>query len=399
MCLRLKKTRLINLSDSVIIESRQKLQKGTGLLSRIDWMLLLFTVPITIAGLVTMQSYAVDTPFFSKQIMWIAISLGVFFFMSLIDTSILKKTKVLVVLFLFFNFLLLLLLFVGHSINGARGWFNLGAFSFEPSDFMKLILILVLAKYFSRRHVAIGEVKHLFISGAYFLVPFILIFLEPDFGVSMTLGLIWFGMTLVSGIKKRHLVLLIGGGIFVFFILWSFVFAPYQKARVTNFIHPLTNIHGSGYNVHQAVIAVGSGGMFGKGIGYGTQSRLRYLPEYQTDFIFAAFAEEWGFVGAILLILLYGLLFSRIITTAMHAESNFETLFACGILILFMSHILVNVGMNMGLLPVAGIPLPFMSYGGSHLIVEFGALGILSSMRRSTKPIHPEDLTKEFEGL
>ena len=319
--------------------------------------------------------------------------------MSLLDINILKKTKVLVALFLIFNFLLVLLLVVGHSLNGARSWFSLGAFSFEPSDFMKIVLILVLAKYFSRRHIAIGEAKHLFISGAYFLIPFILIFLEPDFGVSMTLGLIWFGMTLVAGIKKRHLALLFGVGVFVFCILWTFVFAPYQKARITNFMHPLTNIHGSGYNVHQAVIAVGSGGMFGKGIGYGTQSRLRYLPEYQTDFIFAAFSEEWGFVGAILLLLLYALLFSRIITIGLHGETNFESLFASGVLILFFSHILVNVGMNMGLLPVAGIPLPFMSYGGSHLIVEFGSLGILSSMRRGKRPIHPEDLTKEFEGL
>ena len=362
-------------------------------------MLLLFTLPITFAGLLTMQSYGQGSVFFGKQILWISIALVGFFIMSFVDVSIIKKTKVLVVLFLFFNFLLVLLLVVGHSLNGARSWFSFGSFSFEPSDFIKIILILVLAKYFSRRHVAIGEVKHLLISAVYFLVPFILIFLEPDFGVSMTLGLIWFGMILVAGVKKRHIALLFGVGVFIFFILWTFVFAPYQKARITNFIHPLTDIHGSGYNVHQAVIAVGSGGMFGKGIGYGTQSRLRYLPEYQTDFIFAAFAEEWGFVGALLLLILYGLLLARILSIALHAEGNFESLFASGVMILFISHLLVNIGMNMGLLPVAGIPLPFMSYGGSHLIVEFGALGILSSMRRGTRPIHPEDLTKEFEGL
>lgn len=367
--------------------------------SRIDWMLLLFTLPIVLAGLLTMQAYGVASPFFGKQIIWLLISIGIFFFMSFVDVNIFKKTKVLMVLFLFFNFLLLLLLVVGHTLNGAKSWFSLGAFSFEPSDFIKIVLILVLAKYFSRRHIAIGDAKHLFISGAYFLIPFLLIMLEPDFGVSMTLGLIWFGMILVAGVKKRQLALLFGIGIFCFFILWTFVFAPYQKARITNFIHPLTNIHGSGYNVHQAMIAVGSGGLFGKGIGYGTQSRLRYLPEYQTDFIFAAFAEEWGFVGALLLLILYGLLIARIIRIGLHGEGNFESLFASGVAILFIVHILVNMGMNMGLLPVAGIPLPFMSYGGSHLIVEFGALGILSSMRKGTKPVHPEDLTKEFEGL
>ena len=362
-------------------------------------MLLLFTLPISLAGLLTMQSYGEGSPFFDKQLIWLSVSIAIFFLMSFIDISILKITKVLVALFLIFNFFLLLLLFVGHTLNGARSWFSLGSFSFEPSDFIKIVLVLVLAKYFSKRHIAIGEAKHLLISGAYFMVPFILILLEPDFGVSMTLGLIWFGMTLVAGIKKRHLALLFGVGILCFAMLWMFVFAPYQKARITNFMHPLTNIHGSGYNVHQAMIAVGSGGLFGKGIGYGTQSRLRYLPEFQTDFIFAAFAEEWGFVGAMLLLILYGLLLARILTIGMHGEGNFESLFASGVMILFISHILVNVGMNMGILPVAGIPLPFMSYGGSHLIVEFGALGILSAMRKGTKPIHPEDLTKEFEGL
>ena len=373
--------------------------KVNSFLSRIDWMLLLFTLPITIAGLVTMQSYGEGSMFFNKQLIWLSVSLGVFFFMSLLDINILKKTKVLVWLFLIFNFLLVLLLLIGHTLNGARSWFSFGPFSFEPSDFMKIVLILVLAKYFSRRHIAIGEAKHLFISGAYFLIPFLLILLEPDFGVSMTLGFIWFGMTLISGIKKRHLIVLLMTGVVCFSMLWIFVFAPYQKARITNFIHPLTNIHGSGYNVHQAMIAVGSGQMFGKGVGYGTQSRLRYLPEYQTDFIFAAFAEEWGFVGALLLLTLYGLLLARILTIALSGESNFESLFAGGLMILFITHILVNVGMNMGLLPVAGIPLPFMSYGGSHLIVEFGSLGILSSMRRGKRPIHPEDLTREFEGL
>ena len=248
----------------------------------------------------------------------------------------------------------------------------------QPSDFMKLVLILILAKYFSRRHTAIGQVKHLFTSGAYALMPFFMIFLEPAFGTAMIIGIIWLGMALVAGIRKRHLALLFGAGAIVFLILWSFFLAPYQKARITTFVNPLSDIHGTGY---------------------GTQSRLRFLPEYQTDFIFAAFAEEWGYVGAILLLLLYALLFARILTLAIHGESNFEMLFASGVMILFISQILINVGMNIGLLPVTGITLPLISYGGSHLLMEFTALGILSSMRNRTRPIHPEDLTKEFEGL
>jgi rod shape determining protein RodA len=374
-------------------------RKAHGFLARIDWMLLFFALPITIAGLVTMQSYGGTSVFFDHQMLWLAVSLGIFFIVALIDVSILKKTKVLVILFFFCLFLLLLVAVLGHASNGATSWFGIGGFGVQPSDFVKLILILLLAKYFSRRHVAIGQVKHLFISGVYMLIPFLLVFLEPDFGTAMILGLIWFGMALVAGIKKTHLALLFGAGIMAFLILWSFVFAPYQKARIQTFLNPLRDIHGAGYNARQAVIAVGSGGAFGKGVGYGTQSRLRFLPEYQTDFIFAAFAEEWGFVGALLLLLLFGLLLARILNLALHGATNFETLFASGLMVLFISHITINVGMNMGILPVTGITLPFMSYGGSHLVMEYGALGILSSMRQSTRKVHPEDLTKEFEGL
>ncbi len=373
--------------------------EGESLFKRVDWLLLCFALPISIAGLLTMQSYAGGSVDFYRQLAFLAVSVGVFLALSFVDVSVLKKTNVLVVLFLTFTVLLCLVLVIGHAANGAKSWFSLGGFSLQPSDFMKLVLILILAKYFSRRHVAIGQVKHLLISSAYAFIPFVLIFMEPDFGVAFIIMIIWLGMALVAGIKKRHLLALGGVAVLAFFILWSFVFHDYQKARLLTFIDPLRDIHGTGYNAHQAVIAVGSGGLFGKGVGYGTQSRLRFLPEYQTDFIFAAFAEEWGFVGAMLLLLLFGLLLARIMALAAHGESNFEMLFSAGIMILFISHILVNMGMNIGVMPVTGITLPFMSYGGSHLIMEYGALGIISSMRRNTRRSHPEDLTKEFEGL
>ncbi len=362
------------------------MQKNTdpesrGLLASVDWVLLLFALPITVAGLVTMQSYGGGSVFFYHQTAWLAISIMVFFLFALIDASILKKTNVLVGLFLFFIALLLLVFIIGHTANGAKSWFALGGFSVQPSDFIKLVLILLLAKYFSRRHIAIGQAKHLLISGAYALIPFFLVFLEPDFGTAMIIGLIWLGMALVAGIRKRHLLLLFGAGVIAFVMLWSFVFVPYQKARITNFLHPLTDIHGTGYNAHQAVIAVGSGGFFGKGVGYGTQSRLRFLPEYQTDFIFAAFAEEWGFVGAMLLLLLFGLLLARILSVALHGESNFEALFAAGVMILFISQILINMGMNMGILPVTGITLPLMSYGGSSMIATLAGFGLVLNVR------------------
>lgn len=374
-------------------------KKGTSFFKGIDWMLLLFALPICIAGLVTMKSYVGNSPLFDRQIAWIGLSLIMFFIFAIIDVGMLKKTKVLVFLFLATMVLLALILVLGHKTNGAQSWFGVGGFGIQPSDFLKLVLILVLAKYFSRRHIAIGQVKHLLISGMYALLPLFLIFMQPDFGTAMIIGLIWLGMAIVAGIRKRHLALLFGAAVVAFFILWSFVFAPYQKARVMTFINPMTDIHGAGYNAHQAVIAVGSGGAFGKGLGYGTQSRLRFLPEYQTDFIFAAFAEEWGFVGSLILLILFGLLLARIMSLALFGASNFEMLFAAGVMIFFISHIMINVGMNMGVLPVTGITLPFMSYGGSHLLTEFAILGILSSMRRNRRKVHPEDLTKEFEGL
>jgi rod shape determining protein RodA len=164
-------------------------------------------------------------------------------------------------------------------------------------------------------------------------------------------------------------------------ILWLFVFAPYQKARIVNFIHPFENIHSTGYNAYQSTIAVGSGQIMGKGIGQGSQSKLLFLPEFQTDFIFAAFAEEWGFIGSVFLLILFAMLLFRIIDNAYHSSSNFEALFGLGLSILFVIHILIHVGMNIGFLPVTGITLPFMSYGGSHLVTEWFALGVLSSMK------------------
>src|SRR6185369_4595357 len=173
-----------------------------------------------------------------------------------------------------------------------------------------------------------------------------------------------------------------------FALLWSFGFKEYQKDRIRNFIDPLANIHGAGYNAYQSMIAVGAGGLWGKGVGYGTQSRLKFLPEYQTDFIFAAFAEEWGFAGVVILFSLYAIIIWRIIMNASRGATNFEILFGAGVAVYFVVHIFINVGMNIHLLPVTGTPLPFMSYGGTHLMTEYLALGILMAMRGYARPAH-----------
>ena len=366
---------------------------------RTDWPLFLSVLPILLAGVVTMNSFTGENQFFLKQLIWIVLSMAIFFGFSFIDFRFLRRSGVLVGLFLFSCLLLGSLFILGHVSNGARSWFNFGGFSFQPADPVKIILILILAKYFSRRHVEIAYIKHILISGLYALIIFILILIQPDFGSAIIIFLIWLGMVTVSGISKKHLLGVFLIGAVLFFGLWHFAFKPYQKDRILNFVHPVTNISTSGYNAYQSTITVGSGQVLGKGIGYGTQSRLNFLPEYQTDFIFAAYAEEWGFIGVIILFLLYGILIWRILHNAMRGASNFEMLFGLGLAIYFMSHFIVNVGMNMGLLPVTGVTLPFMSYGGSHLLAEFIGLGILMGMRRYARATHRDVIKNEFLGI
>ena len=368
-------------------------------LASIDWLMLLSALLISLAGLVTMSSFAGDNIFFGRQVIWIFISLAVFLLFSMFDFRFLRRTEVVVSLFVVSCLTLLALFFAGSVFQGAQSWFNFGFFAFQPSDPIKLVVILVLAKYFTRRHVEIAHIKHIFISAIYVFIIFLLVFLQPDFGSAIIILSIWFGMVLVSGISKRHLFMVVGVGLLSFAILWFFVFAPYQKQRILTFVHPLTDIQGAGYNAYQSTIAVGSGEWFGKGIGFGTQSKLSFLPEYQTDFIFAAFAEEWGFVGVLLLFALFGILFYRIIKLSFYGASNFEVLFGLGVAILFASHFIIHIGMNIGLLPVTGTTIPFMSYGGSHLLTEFMALGILTAMAKYKVAVHREVIAKSDMSL
>lgn len=364
----------------------------------IDWILFLTTIPLLAAGLVTMNSFTDTTHFFLKQMVWIVVSVCAFFACSFVDWRFLKKTWVSVTLFALSVSSLSALFIVGKVAKGAASWFNLGLFSVEPSDPIKLFLIIILAKYFSRRHIEIANVRHILVSGFYAFAVFVLVLLHPDFGSAIIVFFIWLGMVLISGISKKHLALMACVGVLAFGGLWSFVFRDYQKNRVMNFIHPLADIHGTGYNAYQSAIAVGSGKMWGKGVGYGTQSRLKFLPEYQTDFIFAAFAEEWGFVGVAILFFLFAVLVWRIVLSAMAGASNFEILYGAGVAIFFIVHVAVNVGMNIQLLPVTGTTLPFLSYGGTHLVTEFTALGILMGMRRYNRVAHKDVTKNEFIG-
>ncbi|MFA6295563.1 MAG: rod shape-determining protein RodA [Candidatus Paceibacterota bacterium] len=364
----------------------------------IDWWLFLSIIPILAAGLVTMHSFTGDSSFTSHQIVWVCISIIVFFAISFIDVRFLRSTWVSVTLFLITTSLLGALYLFGKISHGAQNWFSFGDFSFQPSDFAKIAVIIILAKYFSRRHIEIANVRHILISGFYAFIFFCLVLLSPDIGSAAIIFLIWLAMVLVSGISKKHLLIIMGIIFISFILLWNFGFREYQKDRIRNFIDPYADIHGAGYNAYQSTIAIGSGGVLGKGVGYGTQSRLKFLPEYQTDFIFAAFAEEWGFVGIFILFMLYSIIVWRVIKNAMTGATNFEILFGAGVAVYFIVHISVNVGMNMHLLPVTGTPLPLMSYGGTHTLMEFSLLGILMAMRRYARPIHKDLARNEFVG-
>jgi rod shape determining protein RodA len=366
---------------------------------KIDFIVILLILPIMIAGLLTMSDFDTSDSYFLKQSIWITIAIVAYILTSFIDYRFLKRTLTVMLVYGAGLGILTLLFVLGHVSKGAQSWFSFGGFSFQPSDIMKLVVIIVLAKYFSRRHVEIANVRHIIVSAIYTIIPFILIALQPDFGSAMIVLGLWFGLVLVSGISKKHLFAVLFLGIASVALLWAFVFKPYQKARIINFVNPLADIRGSGYNVYQSTIAVGSGGLFGKGVGYGTQSRLNYLPEYRTDFIFAAFAEEWGFIGSILLLILYAVLLGRIVSFAYVANSNFEALFMYGVVVWFGLHLVINVGMNIGLLPVTGIPLPMMSYGGSHLLAEMIALGMCVAMHRYSRSTHRAHMNNEFVGL
>lgn len=365
----------------------------------IDWVLFLSTIPLLAAGLVSMRAFGGgEDYYFNRQIFWIAFSVFVFFVFSLIDWRFLRKTEVLVGLFLSANFFLVILLIIGKAVKGAASWFDFGLFSVEPVDPVKILIILVLAKYFSRRHIEIANIRHIILSGLYAGIPAFLVFLQPDFGSAVILFLIWLGMIMVSGVSKKHLIAIFLIAVTLLSVAWLFVFKPYQKARVLNFVNPTRDVRGGGYNAMQSMIAVGSGQFLGKGIGFGSQSRLEFLPEHQTDFIFAAFAEEWGFAGALFIFLFYGIIIWRILKNSALGQSNFESLYGVGLAVFLTGHFFINVGMNMGIMPVTGLTLPFLSYGGTHMLTVYASLGILMGMRRYSRHTHPDDAETEFLG-
>lgn len=369
------------------------------LIKNIDWLLFGSIFFISVTGILTMNSFTEESGLFFKQIIWFLISIVALFGASLVDWRFLRRSGPIIFLFIISCFILLFLFIAGSIFKGAQSWFDLGSFALQPVDFAKLVLVILLAKYFSRRHIEIANIRHILISGFYTSIIFILVFLQPDFGSAIIIFLIWLAMVLFSGISKKHLMVVLLMGTLTFAGLWFFVFKDYQKTRIISFINPLTDIHGSGYNAYQSTIAVGSGEIWGKGVGLGSQSKLKFLPEYETDFIFAAFSEEWGLVGVVVIFGLYGVVFWRIISISKRGATNFETLYGLGLCSILFSHFVIHVGMNIGLLPITGITMPFMSYGGSHMLAEFLGIGILMSQYSYARATNKEDAKNEIIGI
>lgn len=365
---------------------------------KIDWVMLLATLPIVIAGMLTMDSFTVDNYFMDRQIIWLAIGITGFFIASMIDWRFLRQSGVVASLYGGGILLLLITLVFAQATKGAKSWVSIFGLSLEPADFVALIIVIILAKYFARRHIEIAHIRHILVSGIYAFIPFLLILAQPNFGSAVIIFFVWLSMIMVSGVSKKHLFLVFAVGVIAFASLWIFAFKPYQKARILSFVNPMADIRGAGYNAFQSTIAVGSGGLFGKGVGYGTQSRLKFLPEYQTDFIFASFAEEWGYIGVLIIFFLFSIIIWRILRNATLGASNFETLFSVGVASLLMTHFAIHVGMNIGVMPVTGLPMPFMSYGGSHLLNEYLMLGIINGMRKYALAYHRDDVQNEFIG-
>jgi rod shape determining protein RodA len=356
---------------------------GFGLrFARIDSILVSVVFFLFGIGLIALYSFSESLSgnlYFGKQLTVGIAGIILMFFVGTLDYRHFARMST--PLYFLMLAILLSVLFFGSEIRGTVGWLTFAGFQIQPVEFAKLVLILFLASFISKKRSELGEWTRLIASLFLSALLILLVLRQPDLGSSLVLAFIWLSMILVSGIRWKHFFVLGVLGIALVATSWFFL-ADYQKARLETFLNPELDPRGSGYNVLQSMVAVGSGGISGKGIGHGSQSQLNFLPEKHTDFIFAVISEELGLIGAGLVLFLYGLFLFRIMRIAEMARDNTGYLIAVGILALFFVHILVNLGMNMGFLPVTGLPAPFLSYGGSALLAFFLALGLLLSVYR-----------------
>ena len=354
------------------------------LFRKIDFELLIAALAIVIYSIVIISSAThVNTP--SEERFWFVQRQGLFAFINIILAIFFMNFDYRGLqqygsrLYIFNLVMLLAVMLFGQTALGAQRWIQLGPISLQPSEFSKLIMIICLASVLEERIGRLNSIHDLLPIAAYVGVPFLLVLKQPDLGTSLVFMAIFFGMIFVSGIKIRLLVGIFLAGLASTPILWHFM-KDYQKMRIMVFLDPNVDPLGSGYHIIQSKIAIGSGMLFGKGLFEGTQSQLNFLPENHTDFIFAVVGEELGFVGAVVLLILYLIVMWRGIQIAREAVDMFGRLLAVGITSMLAFHVLVNVGMTTGIMPVTGIPLPLMSYGVSSLTTNIMAITILMNI-------------------
>ena len=357
-------------------------QENKRFLKRLDYPLLLATLAIIIYSLIIISSAThINNPteerfyFVQRQGIFALVNIGLAAFFLQFDYRGIQQYGQ--KLYIFNLIMLVAVMAFGTTALGAQRWLALGPIMLQPSEFSKLIIIICMAALLESRMGTLNSLRDLLPIAVYIGIPFILVLKQPDLGTSLVFMAIFFGMVIACGMRWKILIGIIMTGIASFPILWNYVLKEYQKTRLYVFIDPNIDPLGSGYHIIQSKIAIGSGMLFGKGLFQGTQSQLNFLPENHTDFIFAVVGEEFGFIGATILLLLYLIIMMRGIKIAKEAGDMFGRLLAVGITSMIAFHILVNVGMTTGIMPVTGIPLPFMSYGVSALTTDILAIAIL----------------------
>lgn len=352
-----------------------------------DWVLIIVVLLLVGFGILTVYSTTFKSSSSSMVFtQGIAAFLGliIMLVLSRIDYRIFKKfTGILYVIMIG---LLIAVEFVGVNILGATRWIDLGFTQLQPSEVAKFIIIVCLAKYFSDHNEEMWRLKNIFISFAYVLIPMVLVLREPDLGTALVLFAIWASMLFVSSVKRLTLLKISTAALAFLPVVWLMLH-DYQRNRILTLFNPSDDALGKGWNVTQAVIAIGSGQIFGRGFGYGSQGHLNFLPMKHTDFAFAVLAEEMGFLGVGIIIALFLTLVYRIIAIARNSRDNFGMFMAVGAATMFCFHVFVNIGMNTRIMPVTGIPLPFISYGGTAILINLAVIGLLQSIHIRHKKI------------
>lgn len=346
------------------------------------------TVLLLVVSLTVLYASSLANPtlsLFYRQVVFVGIGLAGFFIFSFYDYHRLSKINRYVYIILLL--LLLSVLLFARDIRGSNRWIDLGFFNFQPGEFAKLVVIVGLARWLYLRRGEINSWKNILLTAVYTAVPAVLIMLEPDLDSTVVLLSIWGGVLIMSWVNKKYLLAIAGLALVLAGTSWQFLLRDFQRERIMVFLNPELDPRGRGYNARQATIAVGSGELFGRGLGRGLQSQLKFLPERQTDFIFATAAEEVGFVGSVAILFLYFLLLMRIWKIIGQARDELGKYIASGVFFMLFVQIIINIGMNVGLLPVAGIPLPLLSYGGSSLLVVLLALGLVQNVALQSRAL------------